>query len=211
MRNQNSKNGTHDNDPNVNAAVPPGSNGAPKAAPLGRMSANAPADDVKVESRPQKKKRPKKMQAKNGTSATVCESIPDAPKIHSAPLSVTPELLATAPEESAIQAPESEAAPEQSTSPVDESTEGAAEILRLRMKIWSDPVTGQRYLMTSAFMRDVVDGRPVSDVMIAYAMRDDDTKLVTLRAAEWNTLPFYYFQEDGPAPRATRRPVDVVG
>lgn len=83
--------------------------------------------------------------------------------------------------------------------------------LRLRMKIWTDPTTGTRYLMTSAFMRDIVDGRPVSDVMYAYAMRDDDIKQVTLRAAEWNTMPFYYFQEDGPAPRMNRRPVNPVG
>jgi hypothetical protein len=55
-----------------------------------------------------------------------------------------------------------------------------------------------------------VNGRPVSDLMRAYAMRDDDTKVVELRVAEWNALPFYYFQEDGPAPRATARPVDVI-
>lgn len=83
--------------------------------------------------------------------------------------------------------------------------------LRLRMKIWTDPETAKRYLMPAAFMRDVVNGQPVSDIMYAYAMRDDDTKLVTLRSHEWNSLPFYYFQEDGPAPRATARPVDVIG
>jgi hypothetical protein len=47
--------------------------------------------------------------------------------------------------------------------------------------------------------------------MYAYAMRDDDTKLVTLTAAEWNALPFFYFREDGSAPRAASRPIDVVG
>ena len=46
--------------------------------------------------------------------------------------------------------------------------------------------------------------------MYAYAMRDDDTKIVTLTAAEWNALPFYYFKEDGEAPRAAARPVDVI-
>ena len=82
--------------------------------------------------------------------------------------------------------------------------------LRLRAKVWTDPETKKRYLMPTAFMRDVVDGKPVTDIMCAYAMRDDDTKLVTLTADKWNTLPFFYFKEDGPAPRATARPVDVV-
>lgn len=82
--------------------------------------------------------------------------------------------------------------------------------LRLRVKVWTDPKTAKRYLMPTAFMRDVVNGQPVSDVMTAYAMRDDDTKLVTLTAREWNSLPFYYFREDGWAPRAAERPVDVI-
>lgn len=82
--------------------------------------------------------------------------------------------------------------------------------LRLRMKIWTDHRTAKRYLMPTAFMRDVVNGRPISDVMYAYAMSDDDTQIVTLTAGEWNALPFFYFQEDGPAPRASARPVDEV-
>lgn len=86
----------------------------------------------------------------------------------------------------------------------------SGETLRLRAKVWTDPKTSKRYLMPTAFMRDVMNGKPVSDVMCAYAMRDDDTKLVTLTADEWNTLPFFYFQEDGPAPRAATRPVDVI-
>ena len=82
--------------------------------------------------------------------------------------------------------------------------------LRLRMKVWTDRKTGKRYLMPTAFMRDIVNGQPVTDAMYAYAMRDDDTKLVTLTAREWNSLPFFYFRQDGPAPRATTRPVDVI-
>jgi hypothetical protein len=81
-------------------------------------------------------------------------------------------------------------------------------ILRLRMKVWTDRATKKRYLMPTAFFRDVVNGRPVSDVMCAYAMRDDDTKLITVR--EKDELPYYYFKEDGEAPRASVRPVDVV-
>lgn len=93
---------------------------------------------------------------------------------------------------------------------VERAVKAGGEQLRLRAKVWTDPETTKRYLMPAAFMRDVVNGKPVSDIMCAYAMRDDDTKLVTLTTDEWNTLPFFYFQEDGPAPRATARPVDVV-
>lgn len=82
--------------------------------------------------------------------------------------------------------------------------------LRLRMKIWTDPQTGKRYLMPTAFMRDTLKGRTVSDAMYAYAMTDDETKLVHLNAKEWNALPFAYFREDGPAPRGTSRLPDVV-
>lgn len=94
--------------------------------------------------------------------------------------------------------------------PAVEPVEPAREGLRLRVKVWTDPKTSKRYLMPTAFMQDVVNGRPVSDVMRAYALSEEDTKIVTLRAHEWNSLPFYYFQEDGPAPRASGRPIDVV-
>ena len=93
---------------------------------------------------------------------------------------------------------------------VDAPIEAPAERLRLRMKVWTDPATAKRYLIPSAFMRDLVDGQPVSDVMYAYVISDAETKLILLKASEWNALPFFYFQEDGPAPRATKRPVDVI-
>jgi len=82
--------------------------------------------------------------------------------------------------------------------------------VRLRMKIWTDPTTTHRYLMPTAFFRDVANGKPASAVICAYAMRDDDTRLVDLTVDEWNALPFFYFEEDGPAPRATPRSPDVV-
>lgn len=82
--------------------------------------------------------------------------------------------------------------------------------LRLRMKVWTDPDTLKRYLMPMAFMRDVMHGQPITDVMYAYAMSDDSTRIVTLTAGEWNTLPFFYFQEDGHAPRAAARSLDVL-
>jgi len=77
--------------------------------------------------------------------------------------------------------------------------------LRLRMKVWTDPATNKRYLMPTASMPSAR-----SDVMTAYAMTDEDTKLVKITVREWNMLPFFYFQEEGPAPRASARPVDEV-
>jgi hypothetical protein len=75
--------------------------------------------------------------------------------------------------------------------------------LRLRMKVWTDPRTRKRYLLPVAFMRDLVRGQPVTDVMYSYAVADGETKTILLTAHEWNSLPFFYFQEDGHAPRGT--------
>jgi len=77
--------------------------------------------------------------------------------------------------------------------------------LRLRAKIWTDPKTKKRYLMPTAVMSD-----PTRGLLTAYAMTDEDTQVVKLTAAEWNALPFFYFKEDGPAPRASARPPDFV-
>lgn len=77
--------------------------------------------------------------------------------------------------------------------------------LRLRMKVWTDPSTGTRYLMPTADLSD-----PASGLLTVYAMTDTGTKVVKLTPIEWNALPFFYFQEDGPAPRATARSVDKL-
>lgn len=139
---------------------------------------------------------------------------PTEPTGPAEPISVSSEpaepIDAQSPTEEPTAAPAGEPAAAQAEEFAAAPTEEPEESLRLRMKIWTDPSTSKRYLMPSAFMRDVVDGQPVSDAMYAYAMRDDSTKIVTLTAAEWNALPFFYFQEDGAAPRATARPVDDV-
>ena len=82
--------------------------------------------------------------------------------------------------------------------------------LRLRMKVWTDPSTLKRYLMPMAFMRDLINGQPITDVMYAHAISDDNTRVVMLTAGEWNALPFFYFQEDGYAPRAVARPMNTI-
>lgn len=93
-------------------------------------------------------------------------------------------------------APAAAAPAQPAAAPVGET---AAKGLRLRMKIWTDARTNKRYLVPSAFMRDVVDGHPVSDVMYAYAISGDEILHITLRANEWQMLPFAFFQEEGPA------------
>ena len=137
-------------------------------------------------------KKQKKAQQRAAAKAAAAASTSNAAAVTGAP---TPE--ATQPIETSVE-------------PVETPVETPVESLRLRVKIWTHPDTAKRYLMPTAFMRDIVNGHPVSDVMYAYAMREDDTMVVTLTAAQWNAMPFFYFQEDGPAPRATSRPIDVI-
>ena len=80
-----------------------------------------------------------------------------------------------------------------------DATNGATPVdLRIRVKIWTDPANGRRYLMPTA----IPD--PKSGVLTAYAITDEDTKVMKLSVAQWNALPFFYFREDGPAPRTIR-------
>jgi len=77
--------------------------------------------------------------------------------------------------------------------------------MRLRMKVWTDTTTGKRYLMPVALMRNLH-----SNVMAAHAMTDEDTKLIKLTGEEWDALPYFYFKEDGDAPRASAVVPDIV-
>ena len=142
--------------------------------------------------------------------ATASAPVPQEPVEEATAVSQEP--VAAPPQENA-ETPQDARGDAGASSPSQEPTHPAPaeENLRLRMKVWTDHWTGKRYLMSVAFMRDIKNGQPTSDVMLAYAMRDDDTRIVTLRAEEWNTLPFFYFHEDGPAPRASARPADSLG
>jgi hypothetical protein len=140
-----------------------------------------------------------------------------APSDHAAsPDNPSPdEPSAALPDNSAADSPATSTPPTLSDSPALQGTPPLPRMriqngLRLRMKVWTDPGTLKRYLMPTGFMRDLVRGQPVSDAMYAYAMSDDDTRLVELTATEWNSLPFFYFQEDGYAPRAAARPMDIL-
>jgi len=176
---------------------PPTPNGH---GPTNGVTNGESAKDATPSAKKTKAERRAEKKAAAATTAAAATVTPNTPE--SVPATATP---AAEPSE-APAAPPAETPAQAATAPI----ETPVDPLRLRMKVWSDPTTAKRYLMPSAFMRDVVNGHPVSDVMYAYAMRDDSAKIVTLTAAEWNTLPFAYFQEDGPAPRAASRPLDDV-
>ncbi len=48
--------------------------------------------------------------------------------------------------------------------------------------------------------------------MKAYAMTDEDTKDIELTGREWDSLPFFFFKEDGECilEERPRRPLDLV-
>lgn len=211
-------------DKNQSPADPP--------APNGHASNGVAAHDASAAAPSVKKRKKKKPAAKAGAASAPQDAQTDPPPQPSGadepasalpadlPTDVPPELPADAVSAAPVEPPAeqqplpaeppADAFPTESESATETLSGPAVDMLRLRMKVWTDPATGKRFLMPSAFMRDVVNGQPVSDVMYAYAMSDEETKLVLLRAHEWNTLPFYYFHEDGEAPRASSRPIDVV-
>ena len=218
-------------------AVPPAPNGhGATGTTTGETRQAATATDGATKAAPsssKKKKKKKRHQHHNTPASTPVESAaaaatdqraptgPSEPTELTEPIGTPPpieeaiaaapiEAIAAALIEAIATAPVEPPATAAIEAPAAAPIEATVESLRLRMKIWTDHRTSKRYLMPSAFMRDVVNGQPVTDAMYAYAMRDDSTQIVTLTAAEWNALPFFYFQEDGPAPRAATRPVDDV-
>lgn len=84
-------------------------------------------------------------------------------------------------------------------------TEPNTMTLRLRMKVWKDPATLKQYLMPVGILSG--GGR-----MMAYAMTDEETKIIHLTVDVWNSLPFFYFKEDGLCliRIRTSRPPDLV-
>lgn len=77
-------------------------------------------------------------------------------------------------------------------------------MLRLRMKVWTAS-DGTQFLCPVAFALG-------KGFLSAYIMRDDKTDIITMTDAQWNSLPFYYFQQDGEAKLAERpaREPDVL-
>lgn len=197
-------------------AVPPapnghaGSNGASKEHARKADSATSAGKNAQPSKKGKKKKRGKQGRAEQSTTAAATTDAADTPVVEAStdePVTAPAEETAET-EQLASEDPVPEEAAQEPTAqdPIEPQITG----LRLRMKVWTDPATAKRYLMPSGFMRDVVNGHPVSDIMYAYAMSDEHTKIVTLTALEWNALPFFYFEEDGAAPRASARRPDAV-
>ncbi len=77
-------------------------------------------------------------------------------------------------------------------------------MLRLKMKVYTDPETQKRYLAAAAAFHP--DGYLVTTVM-----SDDHTKVVRLLPDQWNALPYFYFKEDGAAERPKAKWDPVAG
>lgn len=73
--------------------------------------------------------------------------------------------------------------------------------LRLRLKVWANPVTHEEYLVPIA----MID--PRTELVVATAMRDSGQNIeLRLTIQEWNDLPYYYFTKDSdPAPKPPGR------
>lgn len=189
------------------ADPPPAPNGhgagsdAQNGAPHGVASKDAPV----TSSKKKKKKKHPHQHDETSTSAPV-ESTAAVTTDQPVPVESTEAPAVLTPAEEPVAATKAdEVAAEATNEPVERLFVGDGEGLRVRMKVWTDAETSARYLVPSAFMRDVVNGHPISDVMYAYAIGEDEVKQVTLTASEWQALPFFYFQEDGPAPATTRQ------
>jgi hypothetical protein len=63
--------------------------------------------------------------------------------------------------------------------------------LRLRCKVYQ--AEGYRYIVAQGILR--------GGMMHAFAMNDSQTIEIKMTIDEWNALPWYWFQEDGEAPR----------
>lgn len=70
--------------------------------------------------------------------------------------------------------------------------------LRLRMKVWTDPISGLQWLCPMAFKP--YPDRPLWSV---YVMRDNSATLHSMTDEQWNALPYYWFDM---GPEAETRP-----
>lgn len=80
-----------------------------------------------------------------------------------------------------------------------DSPDNTVSSLRLRMKIWVHPETQKRFMVAAGYLE------LKSERMIAYAMSDEQTYPLKLTIDEWNALPYFFFREDGPAPKPEKK------
>jgi hypothetical protein len=73
---------------------------------------------------------------------------------------------------------------------------------RLKMKVYES--NGQTYVVSLGVMV------PLEERMACYVMNDDFTTMVTLTVDEYNALPYRWFEDRGPAPKASAIPPTQV-
>lgn len=66
-----------------------------------------------------------------------------------------------------------------------------ARLMRLRVKVWTDPESGKRFLAAGGVFA------PAKDQVLFFAMSDEETKHVKVDSQSWNDLPYFWFEEDG--------------
>lgn len=149
---------------------------------------------------------PETIEPSNGVAAApapVLNEVPTVPtkKAHrkhvESPAAVAVEPPATvatpAVESSAAMPPAAVTAPAAEPAPLPPASEPTT--MRARLKVWTDSVTGQRFLAPCAVLT------PQGLMVITAISEEGAVRNVSLTAAEWNALPFYYFSADGEAPR----------
>lgn len=76
--------------------------------------------------------------------------------------------------------------------------------LRLRAKVFTNAATGQRYLVSMAMFN------PERESVHVYFMSDEETLFMAMTVDDYNALPYFYFKEDGEAPRPPMRVADAI-
>ena len=71
-------------------------------------------------------------------------------------------------------------------------------MLRVRLKVWVDPETGQRYIVSGGV--PILKDRDDSIYMKAMIVSDSRVRFITVSLKEWENLEFFYFKEDGVVP-----------
>jgi len=76
--------------------------------------------------------------------------------------------------------------------------------VRLRAKVFTNETTGQRYLVSMAMFN------PERETVHVYFMSDEETLFQIMSVEDYNALPYFFFKEDGPAPKPEMRVADVL-
>lgn len=76
--------------------------------------------------------------------------------------------------------------------------------MRLRMKVFTDETTGNRYLVSMAI------ANLAEETVHVYFMSDEETIFRSLSIDDYNALPYFFFKEDGPAPKPVMRVADEL-